>query len=386
MELVSAPGGDKTSTGVSYEDLKYWLALLRVNGIGSKTYVMLLGFFKSPQQVFSASVSELRSAGLSSSLATKIKNFDWTVIEPDLSWLQEKDCHIMCWYDADYPNLLREIPDPPPVLFIRGERSLLNSLQIAIVGTRNPTPVAGKTAKAFAKNLALFGLTVTSGLALGVDQQAHRGALEANGNTIAVAATGLDRVYPAKHRDLAEKITQNGALVSEFPIGTSPKPGYFPRRNRIISGLSLGVLVVEAAIKSGSLVTARHASEQGREVFAIPGSIHNPLAKGCHYLIRQGAKLVETAEDILEELGNISLVAIDNTESLEEEVDVKVSSLESEYLILLEKIGFEPTSVDVLVSECKFTAEEISSMLLVLELQGHVSSVPGGLFYRCAVE
>ncbi len=203
-------------------------------------------------------------------MAGQIKNFDQAEIAVDLKWLEREDCHLMCWHDGDYPALLKEIPDPPPVLFIRGDRSLLSSLQIAMVGSRNPSPMALQTTRAFAKSFATFGLTVTSGLALGVDQAAHKGALEANGATIAVAATGLDRVYPAKHKALAEEIIKTGALVSEFPIGTQPKPGYFPRRNRIISGLSLGVLVVEAAIKSGTLVTVSHAMEQGREVFAIP--------------------------------------------------------------------------------------------------------------------
>ncbi len=292
----------------------------------------------------------------------------------------------MCWNDEDYPTLLKEMPDPPPVLFIRGDRNLLDSLQVAMVGTRNPSPMAMKTARAFAKSFADFGLTVTSGLALGVDQAAHKGALDSTGKTIAVAATGLDRVYPASHKALAAEIIETGALVSEFPIGTQPKPGYFPRRNRIISGLSLGVLVVEAAIKSGTLVTAKHAMEQGREVFAIPGSIHNPLAKGCHHLIRQGAKLVETADDVLEELGHLSRAAVGEENGQNKAMAENDLPIEGDYAALLDKMGFDPTSVDELIAETHFTAEEISSMLLVMELEGLVSSAPGGLFYRCSTK
>ncbi|PCH85725.1 MAG: DNA-protecting protein DprA [Piscirickettsiaceae bacterium] len=366
------------------EALKYWLALWRVKGVGAKTYLQLLRRFSEPSLVFSASTAELTLAGLSSKICSQIKQFDWHQIDDDLAWLSHPGCHVMCWNDDDYPVLLKEISDPPPLLFIRGDRSLLRSLQIAIVGSRSPTPVAFKTARAFANNLSTFGLTVTSGLALGIDQAAHLGALDASRLTIAVAATGLDRVYPAKHKKLAEQVIEVGALVSEFPIGTRPQPGYFPRRNRIISGMSLGVLVVEAAIKSGSLVTARHAMEQGRDVFAIPGSIHNPLARGCHHLIRQGAKLVETAEDVLEELGQIA--QIDNMGTQTPVKESKTPSLGVEYDDLLEKIGFEPTSVDILVQESEFTAEEISSMLLVLELQGFILSASGGLFYRCSAE
>ncbi len=372
------------SSGFSIYGVDAWLALWRVKGVGAKTYLALLGVFNTPQAVFSASVSDLKQAGVSAAVAANINNFDRRDIELDLKWLMCDDCHLMCWHDDDYPALLKEISDPPPLLFIRGDRSLLSSLQIAMVGTRNPSPMALKTAHAFAKSFVTFGLTVTSGLALGIDQAAHRGALDGNGATIAVAATGLDRVYPAQHKTLAEEVIKTGAIISEFPIGVEPKPGYFPRRNRIISGLSLGVLVIEAAIKSGTLVTAKHAMEQGREVFAVPGSIHNPLSKGCHHLIRQGAKLIETAEDVLEDLGNLSLVVIADTAQRSQNIKLDDAPLGADYLALLEKIAFDPTSVDALTAETHFTAEEISSMLLVLELQGLVSSAPGGLFYRCS--
>lgn len=376
--------GDDMSSGFSIERLRDWLILWRVEGVGAKTYLALLDIFKSPSDVLSASTNDLKNAKLSDAVVQKIKSIDGAVIEPDLAWLKQSDCHVMCWHDDDYPALLKEIPDPPPLLFVRGDRSLLSSMQLAIVGTRSPSPMALKTTHAFAKSLASFGLTITSGLALGVDQAAHYGALDASKKTIAVAATGLDRVYPANHKPLAKEIIKTGAIVSEFPIGTQPRPGYFPRRNRIISGLSLGVLVVEATIKSGTLVTAKHAMEQGREVFAMPGSIHNPLAKGCHHLIRQGAKLVETAEDVLEELGSLSCVVADDVGVKPEQL-ARVS-LEADYLMLLEKIAFDPISVDDLVMETKRTAEEVSSMLLVLELEGLVSSAPGGFFYRCVID
>jgi len=369
------------SSGLCFSEIDCCLALWRVKGVGAKTYLRLLETFSSATAIFASSADDLKHMGLSAQVAVNIKSFDWSSIKPDTQWLKKEDCHVMCWQDKDYPALLREIPDPPPILFIRGDRSLLGSLQIAIVGTRKPSPVASRTTHAFAKHFARFGLTVTSGLALGVDKAAHQGALAGDGYTIAVAATGLDRVYPAGHRDLAADIVNKGAMVSEFPIGTQPKPGYFPRRNRIISGLSLGVLVMEAAVKSGSLVTARHAMEQGREVFAIPGSIHNPLAKGCHHLIRQGAKLIETADDVLEDLASLSVFA-----ASEELADIEnnESVLEADYQRLLEKMAFDPISIDELITETSFTAEEISSMLLVLELQGLVSSAPGGLFYRCS--
>jgi len=251
-----------------------------------------------------------------------------------------------------------------------------------MVGSRNPSTPGQETAREFAHHLAASGLTITSGLAIGIDGACHSGALEADGITIAVAGTGLDRVYPASQHTLAHEIAQQGALVSEFPTGTQVRPGNFPRRNRIISGLSLGTLVVEAAEKSGSLITARLASEQGREVFAIPGSIHNPLARGCHRLIRQGAKLVETAGDILEELAPLlqDLKPLPQTEHMDSDRQEPV--LDSDYKLLLECMGFDSVQVDTLIERSGLTAEEVSSMLILLELDGHVSSAPGGIYCR----
>jgi DNA processing protein len=267
---------------------------------------------------------------------------------------------------------LKEISDPPLVLFVRGNKDILSVRQVAMVGARNATPAGIKNAEQFAYALAEAGYAVTSGLALGVDGACHRGALAAKGMTIGVCGTGLNYIYPISHRSLATNMIQhNGAVISEFPLATTPRAENFPRRNRVIGGMSVGVLVVEAALKSGSLITARHALEQGREVFAIPGSIHNPLTKGCHHLIRQGAKLVETIGDILEELGGLSLAtALVPT--------MEISHLSPKERWLLEQIGYEITSMDAILLHSGLTAGEVSSMLLTLELNGYIQSVPGG--------
>lgn len=254
-----------------------------------------------------------------------------------------------------------------------------------MVGSRNPSMSGEETAREFARHLAATGLSITSGLALGIDGASHSGALMADGITIAVMGTGLDRVYPASQHALAHEIAQQGALVSEFPLGTQLRPGNFPRRNRIISGMALGTLVVEAAEKSGSLITARLASEQGREVFAIPGSIHNPLARGCHKLIRQGAKLVETAGDVLEELAPLlsGMQPLPYADDTDDTGAVEPQhQLDSEYQLLLECMGFDPVQIDLLIERSGLTAEEVSSMLILLELEGHVSSAPGGIYCR----
>ena len=258
------------------------------------------------------------------------------------------------------------------------------------MGSRQPTQGGQSASYDFAHHLGKTGLCITSGLALGVDGYAHQGAIDSNSPTIAVIATGIDRVYPAKHRDLAHKIVEKGAIVSEFPIGTQPKAENFPRRNRIISGLSYGTLVVEAALQSGSLITARLAGEQNREVFAIPGSIHNPLARGCHQLIRQGAKLVETAQDILEEMANVidmtvvnkqEIITISKQEHASDSMQ-KDPKLQGDYQTLLDKMGFDPTPIDQLVVRTGFSPESIAAMLLILELQNQVASSGGGTYTR----
>ncbi|MCR4333252.1 MAG: DNA-processing protein DprA [Sulfuricaulis sp.] len=369
------------STQISALDtLVPWLALRRLRGVGTRTQFELLEHFGSIEAIFSASRGQLEKTlvGKNEAIDALLAGPDEKVLKSELEWLSEPGHHLLTWSDPDYPVLLREIPDPPLVLYISGERQLLSARQLAIVGSRNPTPMGRENARAFAKSLAGAGLAITSGMALGVDGAAHRGALEAGGKTIAVAGTGLDRVYPARHRDLAHEIVKHGALVSEFPLGTPPLPENFPVRNRIISGLSLGTLVVEAALQSGSLITARMANEQGREVFAIPGSIHAPQARGCHALIRQGAKLVETAQDILEELGPLAGVALQAAH----ETTPPAPRLDATMVTLLEHIGHDPVSVDVLIERSGLTAEAVSSMLLQMELNGLVSNCPGGKVQR----
>lgn len=301
----------------------------------------------------------------------------------DLRWAEQPNNYLITLQDPNYPELLREIPDPPPLLFVHGDPEVLCTPQLAMVGSRNPSMAGSETAREFAYHLATSGLSITSGLAIGIDGASHTGALDAGGITIAVTGTGLDRVYPASQHDLAHKIAENGALVSEFPPQTPVRPGNFPRRNRIISGLSLGTLVVEAAQKSGSLITARMASEQGREVFAIPGSIHNPLARGCHGLIRQGAKLVETAADVLEELAPLiqDMHPPDHAYPAQTP-DPQQHKLDPEYMLILECMGYDPVHIDLLIERSGLTAEVVSSMLILLELEGHVSSAPGGIYCR----
>jgi DNA processing protein len=314
--------------------------------------------------------------GLKSETIAALKNPDWTVIDNDLAWLDQTNNWAITIQDALYPPLLKELSDPPPLLFVRGNVALLTLPQIAIVGSRNPSTSGKDTAFEFAKSLSHCGFVITSGLALGIDAASHQGALSVGGFTIAVAGTGLDRVYPARHKDLATEIVNKGAMVSEFPPGTTAKANHFPRRNRIISGLSQGLLVVEAAKQSGSLITARMALEQNREVFAIPGSIHNPLARGCNALIREGAKLVETTQDILEELNQYN----QQVENLT--LPPMQSMLDLEQQTLLNRVLFSPTSIDELVTESGETVEILSSMLLILELQGYLEATAGGCYVR----
>jgi DNA processing protein len=295
-------------------------------------------------------------------------------LEQSLNWAAQAGNHILTLADAGYPQQLLEIPDPPTLLYVRGNPVLLQQRGLGIVGSRNATPQGAKIAENFAYTLAEHGLCIVSGLALGIDAAAHRGALSAKGATVAIIGTGADRLYPARNKELAIAIAEHGAIVSEFPLGTQAIAGNFPRRNRIISGLSCGVLVVEAATESGSLITARTAAEQGREVFAIPGSIHSPVARGCHQLIKQGAKLVETAQDILEEIGQ---QAFTPQPAYEEQVCL----LDSDLLALL---GHAPCSLDELVERSGLGAEQLLGELLTLELQGLVAPLPGNRYQRIA--
>ncbi len=369
-----------------------WLMLAKTPGVGTKTYSKLLEHFGSPEAVLRASSNELAAIGLNTKSLNFLKKPDWSLVDVDFVWAEQPGAHILTLDDALYPMLLREIADPPPVLYVLGQLSALSLNPFAIVGSRNPSKTGVETSFAFAKHLSSMGFSIVSGLALGIDAASHEGALAADGVTIAVTGTGLDRVYPAKHKDIAHKITEKGALVSEFAPGTAATPGNFPRRNRIISGLSYGVLVVEATLKSGSLITARLASEQGREVFSIPGSIHHPQAKGCNALIREGAKLVETAQHVLEEFEGIGSVMLDNlsqdnygnNEQQLENVQFADQSteLDEEYQKVLAGVGFEPTSVDMVIDRSGLTADAVCSMLLVLELRGYINSITGGGYSR----
>ena len=325
--------------------------------------------------MFKATRTALEKHGLRSDTVAYLNETVWHVVDAVLSGLVQPGAQIILLNDSSYPPLLKTIPDPPPLLFVLGDVAILKQKQLAMVGSRHPTPGGRETAHDFAKYLAASGIVITSGLALGIDGVSHEGALAGGGLTIAVAGTGLDRVYPARHRELAHRIGENGALVSEFPPGTPPVASNFPRRNRIISGLSMGVLVVEAALRSGSIITARAAIEQGREVFAVPGSIHNPQARGCNSLIRQGAKLVETAADIFEELGGF---ATPHREEPNVNHVVSAPELDPEYKRVLESVGHEPTAVDTVVQRSGLTADAVCSMLLVLELQGLIASTSSG--------
>lgn len=284
------------------------------------------------------------------------------MVQKALNWAEKPNHTILYFKHPDYPPKLLEISHAPPILFVLGDVKLLKKQQLAIVGSRHPTQAGLSNSFNFARHLSQSNLCITSGLALGIDAAAHSGALEGPSKTIAVMATGIDNIYPKTNYKLAQQIIEHGALISEFPFGTPPRPEFFPRRNRIISGLSSGTLVVEAAQKSGSLITARYALEQNREVFAIPGSIHNPLSKGCHELIRQGAKLVETAQDILEEL-NMQYAA---------------PPLKQSAHPLLQYISTNPTPIDIIINRSATLPHIVSSDLLTLELQGYIKAVPGG--------
>ncbi len=356
-----------------------WISLSSIQGLGSQTFCQLLTAFGDPANIFAASFNQL-SQIVSEKIAIDIgKGVDDAEISEALKWLALPNNHLVTLADNDYPKALLEIADPPPFLYAKGNLALLNQPSIAIVGSRSASVQGEKNAEAFAQGLCEYGLCVVSGMALGIDGAAHRGALkakygQAQGATIAVVGTGLDIVYPAKHRDLAHQIVQNGLIISEFALGTPSKPQNFPKRNRIISGLSLGCLVVEANLQSGSQITARLAGEQGREVFAIPGSIHSPMSKGCHQLIKQGAKLVDDLRDIIDELGlqNIAAKNMENSSN-------KAASGEDS---LLDLMGFDPISLEAIVRLSDLTVSEVSSMLMLLELEGKVASLAGGLYQK----
>ena len=353
----------------------YLLALNRIYSVGPRTVAKLLKRWPNLRELFELSASQMEQAGLPKAIATAIASFDISEIEADWRWQEALNHFLLTLGDADYPTLLKEIPDPPPVLYAVGNVSCFRQPTVAMVGTRKPSVTGSETARRFAFELAKKNITIVSGLALGIDAQAHSGCIEAQGRTIAVMGTGIDCIYPRRHGKLAEKICENGLLLSEFPLQSSPIAGHFPRRNRIISGLSLCTLVVEAAVRSGSLITARLALEQNRDVLAIPGSIYNPEAMGCHHLLQQGAKLVTSSADVLDELG----------------IGYEQGAIEFEFTLasenknLVKCIGFEVTTVDQIITRSGLSIEEVVCNLAELELQGMIKAISGG-YMRCTDE
>jgi DNA processing protein len=349
-----------------------WLVLSKAR-LRSDDLHQLLQRYGSAAAIVSAPRSELPEF-----FRDPIHKPDAAAIEHDLEWRQADRHHLIHPDSPDYPELMRLIPDAPTLLYVVGDCAALNLPSLAIVGSRNPTRGGVKNAYEFAKHLGGCGFVIVSGLAQGIDTAAHNGALAGNASTIAVLGHGIDRVYPAANRNLAHRIAAAGALVSEYALGTPPLKQNFPRRNRLISALSLGTLVVEAARQSGSLITARLSSEQGREVFAIPGSIHNPLSRGCHRLIREGAKLVESAEDIVNELGPLAGHLMQNT--LPEFASTENIMLDADYENLLGVLAYDPATAEELAERSGLTIARVSSMLLILELEGRIETQSGGRY------
>jgi DNA processing protein len=357
------------------------LAAVARAGLSAAQLSQLAALAPEQRDLGRAEAARLEELGLTTRMARMVSAPDERAVDADLRWLQATSASILAASDTGYPRLLQESPDAPAVIYVLGDLAALAEPQIAMVGSRNPTAGGRDTARRFAGWFAQAGLAITSGLALGIDTACHEGALQAEGRTLAVLGCGLDICYPRENRKLFERISQAGALVSEFPPGTEPRAALFPQRNRIIAGLSSGTVVVEAASRSGSLITARLAGIAGREVFAIPGSIHNEMVRGCHELIRQGAKLVEKPEDVLLEL-KISLSAQLLADHAPNPSGGPV--LDKAYKILLDALAFEPAGVDTLIERTGLNSESIASMLLVLELDGHVAPHPGGRYSRIA--
>jgi DNA processing protein len=360
-----------------------WVTLTRAPELDVSTLPRALETLLHAQGIVQASDASRAGAGISAASREFLSSTQAALTATERAWLDNPRHHVVPFTDVRYPALLRTVQRHPIALYVIGNPDLLNDPQLAIVGSRNPTAQGEDTAREFSEYLAGRGLAITSGLALGIDSAAHRGALTAQGNTFAVLGSGVDVIYPWRNLPLADEIQQHGALISGFPLGTPPRREHFPQRNAIIAGMTLGTLVVEAARRSGSLITARLACDQGREVFAIPGSIHSPLSRGCHELIRQGAKLTETAHDILSELNFSEFFALAaGAPMVPAAAREPASGMDKEHKILLDALGFDPADLDVLVVRTGFKAEAVSSMMLILELEGHVQAAPGGRYSR----
>ncbi|MCB1887842.1 MAG: DNA-processing protein DprA [Rhodocyclaceae bacterium] len=355
--------------------LAAWLRLSLTPGLGDAGQRALLAAFGLPDQVLAAGRAALARVVGDRLAATVLDADREAAVAAHLAWASEADHHILTLADATYPGQLLTMADPPTVLFAKGRLDVLEHRALAMVGARSATAQGIDNARAFAAALSGAGLTVVSGLALGIDAAAHEGALDGEGGTIAVIGTGADRIYPSRNQALARRIAREGLILTEFPLGTPARRHHFPKRNRLIAGLARGVLVVEAAIGSGSLITARLAAEQGREVFAIPGSIHSPLSRGCHRLIREGAKLVESAGDVLEELAWTRPGAVAPAVAEPVPADGAAQSV-------LEALGFDPVDLDTLLQRSGLTPDSLSAILLTMELDGHVARLPGGRFQR----
>jgi len=365
------------------DSLAAWVRLEQTPGVGPAIARKLLSVFGLPEGIFAASFSALQKVvpeRIAQSLIGPPPETLEALISSTLEWCAQPGNHLLTLADQSYPPALLDIPDPPLMLYAKGRAELLSAPSLAIVGSRNATAQGVANAENFSKALSQAGLTIISGMALGIDTAAHRGGMQGAGSTIAVIGTGADIVYPARNRSLAHQIADIGCIVSEYPLGTPAIASNFPRRNRLISGLARGVLVIEAAAQSGSLITARLGAEQGRDVFAIPGSIHSPLSKGCHLLIKQGAKLVESAQDVLEEL----LLPSDTYTSNAPSALPFASSSDPELTRLLEAVGFDPVSADDLCERSGLDVATLNTRLLTLELDGAVERLPDGKYRRLA--
>lgn len=368
---------------LSGKDSSAWVSLTRAPALGISALLRALEFLESAQGILEASDASRRRAGISPAAREFLSGARAQTTLAERAWLDDPHHHVVPCTDPLYPAALRAAKRRPLALYVAGSADALNHPQLAIVGSRNPTAQGSDTAYEFSEYLAARGLAISSGLASGIDSAAHRGALAAQGTTLAVLGSGVDVVYPSSNRLLAEEVRRQGALVSAFPLGTPPRRENFPRRNALIAGLSQGTLVVEAARGSGSLITARLAAALGRRVFAIPGSIHHPLSRGCHELIRRGAYLTETAHDILSELNFSAFSAPPPRAPAGHYPQVPHElPMDKEPKILLDALGFDPADLDALVVRTGLKAEAVSSMMLILELEGHVQAAPGGRYSR----